>query len=142
MCFYFYFSLLHLKLIFCPLPKGENQLAQLESEGLTRWLSLPPGSVPHASCGPCWHTAVPGGASSHGDADKCFYKTSRPGFYTELQQSSRETWVNTGKRVPLCGGKRQYFSLTPRSSMLKGTPGYIRNVMPGHKGRLCFVAEA
>lgn len=46
MCFYFYFSLLHLKLIFCPLPKGENQLAQLESEGLVRWLSLPPGSVP------------------------------------------------------------------------------------------------
>lgn len=37
MYFYFYSSLLHLKLIFLPSPSGEkNQVAQLESEGLAK----------------------------------------------------------------------------------------------------------
>lgn len=51
MCFYFYFSLLHLKLIFCPLPKGENQLAQLESEGMAQFLRLGPSRLPVAHAG-------------------------------------------------------------------------------------------
>lgn len=80
MCFYFYFSLLHLKLIFCPLPKGENQLAQLESEAWPGGChSLPTQSLP-APGGPRWHTAVLGGASSHGDDDKRFIRHPDLGF--------------------------------------------------------------
>lgn len=81
-------------LLSCPLPKGENHVAQLESRG--------PGQARSASSWLCLTAVLWGEGLEHvgaearalrssgetlvGGADRCCHETSRPRFPVDLQQ--------------------------------------------------------
>lgn len=77
---------------------------------------------------PTLDTAVPGGASSHGDADKCFIRHPDLGFiqnYTIIQGD----WWTQGDTGHCLWGEKAVFFTDARNNMLKGTARYIMNVM-------------